>query len=76
MNETDFNKIIDSINSLTVYREIKNNKIIDILRHILTEEDNLPYMAELVATLTEMAEKSSFKGNLFKSYSSYVKKPE
>ena len=51
MNETDFNKIIDSINSLTVYREIKNNKIIDILRHILTEEDNLPYMAELVATL-------------------------
>ena len=25
MNETDFNKIIDSINSLTVYREIKNN---------------------------------------------------
>lgn len=64
MNETDFNKIIDSINSLTVYREIKNNKIIDILRHILTEEDNLPYMAELVATLTEMAEKSSFKGNL------------
>ena len=68
MNETDFNKIIDSINSLTVYREIKNNKIIDILRHILTEEDNLPYMAELVATLTEMAEKSSFKGNLFKSY--------
>ena len=68
MNETDFNKIIDSINSLTVYREIKNNKIIDILKHILTEEDNLPYMAELVATLTEMAEKSSFKGNLFKSY--------
>ena len=55
MNETDFNKIIDSINSLTVYREIKNNKIIDILKHILTEEDNLPYMAELVATLTEMA---------------------
>ena len=47
MNETDFNKIIDSINSLTVYREIKNNKIIDILRHILTEEDNLPYMLNL-----------------------------
>ena len=61
MNETDFNKIIDSINSLTVYREIKNNKIIDILRHILTEEDNLPYMAELVATLTEMQRKAHLR---------------
>lgn len=68
MNETDFNRLIDSINSLTVYRGIKKDKIIDIVRHILTEEDNLPYMAELVATLTEMAEKSSFKGNLFKNY--------
>ena len=68
MNEISFSKIIDSIDSLTVYREIRNNKIIDILMHILTEDDNLPYMAELVSTLTEMAEKSSFKGNLFKSY--------
>lgn len=68
MNETDFNRLIDSINSLTVYRGIKKDKIIDIVKHILTEEDNLPYMAELVATLTEMAEKSSFKGNLFKNY--------
>lgn len=68
MNETELNKIIDSINSLTVYREIRNDKIIDILSKIVTAEDNLPYLAELVSALTEMAEKSSFKGNLFKSY--------
>ena len=61
MNETDFNKIIDSINSLTVYREIKNNKIIDILRHILTEEDNLPYMAELEPLLLKWQKKAHLR---------------
>lgn len=60
--------ILDSINSLTIYNNIKQDKIIDILRDILTEEDKLSSLSLLASRLIEMAEKSGFSGNLFKSY--------
>lgn len=64
----DISKISEQINSLTIYGNIKHDKIIDILKDILTEQDNLSSLSLLVSRLTEMAEKSGFSGNLFKSY--------
>lgn len=64
----NIDRLVDNINSLTVYSALRDNKIIDIIKHILTDDDNMPMYAKLVSTLTEMAESSGFSGNLFRSY--------
>jgi hypothetical protein len=64
----NLDRLVDNINSLMLYTSIKDNKIVSILKDILTEEDNMPSYSALVSTLTEMAEESGFSGNLFKSY--------
>lgn len=62
------NNFIDEINSLMVYKQIKNNKIVLLLKKILTNPDNLEDLAELVSELMRMAENNGYSGNLFKSY--------
>lgn len=64
----DFNRILDNINSLTIYKKIGQDKILSMVKNILVQEDNLPYMAELVSFLIDEAEKKGFSGNLFKNY--------
>ncbi len=64
----DLNTLLDRIDSLTVYSNIKRDKIIDILKTILSKPKDLSAVAQLSARLMEMAEKSGFSGNLFKSY--------
>ena len=61
------NKILDSINSLTVYKNIANDEIIRILKRVLTDEDNLEALAELTDFLVNRAEEKGFSGNLFKN---------
>lgn len=63
-----YNKILDSINSLTVYKKISEDKIIRILQRVLTDEDNLTALAELADFLVNQAEKMGFSGNLFRNY--------
>lgn len=63
-----FENIIDEINSLMVYKDIKKNKIVSMLRAVMTNPDNLEDLADLVSELTKMAEESGHSGNLFKSY--------
>lgn len=62
------NNFIDEINSLMIYREIKNNKIVSLLLKILSEPDSLADLSELTAEIIRMAEKNGYSGNLFKSY--------
>lgn len=64
----DINRILDNINSLTIYKKIGQDKIVSMVKNILIQEDNLPYMAELVSFLINEAEKKGFSGNLFKNY--------
>lgn len=64
----DINRILDNINSLTIYKKIGQVKIVSMVKNILIQEDNLPYMAELVSFLINEAEKKGFSGNLFKNY--------
>lgn len=59
---------IDDINSLMVYKNLKENKIVKLINNILSKPDSFEEMTELVSELTEMAEKSGYGGNLFKSY--------
>lgn len=66
------NNYIDKINSLVVYKNIKNNKIILMLRNILEKEDNYEDFAELISELTSMAEESGYCGNLFKGYITHI----
>lgn len=68
----DYNKLIDSINSLTVYKKTADDKIIRILKDILTADDNLPYLAELTEFLIKQAEEKGFSGNLFKQYINHL----
>ena len=60
--------ILTGINSLAVYSNIKNDKIIDILREVLSADNKLSSLSLLASRLIEMAEKSGFSGNLFRSY--------
>ncbi len=60
--------ILESIDSLTVYSNIKNDGIVDILKDVLSAEHKLSSLSLLASRLIEMAEKSGFSGNLFKSY--------
>ncbi len=60
--------ILAGINSLAVYSNIKNDKIIDILREVLSADNKLSSLSLLASRLIEMAEKSGFSGNLFRSY--------
>ena len=59
---------IDEINSLMIYKGIKNNKIVTLLKSIFVKQDNFEDFAEMLSELTRMAEKSGYSGNLFKSY--------
>ena len=65
MNYKDF---CDSINSLVIYKNIKNNKIIKLLENCLSDTDNIHSLAALASELVQMAENNGFSGNLFKSY--------
>ena len=64
----NYDRILDSINSLTVYKNIANDEIIRILKRVLTDEDNLEALAELTDFLVNRAEEKGFCGNLFKNY--------
>ncbi|MBQ9518308.1 MAG: ATP-binding protein [Firmicutes bacterium] len=68
----DFNRLLDSINSLTIYKNIANDKIIKILKHVLTDEDNLNALADLTAFLVKQAEDKGFCGNLFRNYINHL----
>ena len=68
----DYNRLLDSINSLTVYKNIANDKIIKILKRVLTDEDNLSALADLTAFLVKQAEEKGFSGNLFKNYINHL----
>lgn len=59
---------IDEINSLMVYKNINENKIVKILKKIFTEPDGYEEIAKLISELTNMAEENGYSGNLFKSY--------
>lgn len=63
---------IDEINSLMVYKQIKNNKIVLLLKKIMTNPDNLEDLTELVSELMRMAENNGYAGNLFKSYITHL----
>ena len=64
----NYDKILDSINSLTVYKKIAEDKIVGLLYEVLTAEDNYEPMSRLVTLLMEEAEKKGFSGNLFRNY--------
>ena len=68
----DYNRMLDSINSLTIYKNIANDKIIKILKRVLTDEDNLNALADLTAFLVKQAEEKGFSGNLFKNYINHL----
>lgn len=68
----NYYELADKINSLTVYNNISKDKLINILLRALSEDDNLQALTELVTTLTAMAEKRGFSGNLFKSYINHL----
>ncbi len=63
---------IDDINSLMVYKQIKNNKIVLLLKKILNNPDNLEDLTEIVSELMRMAENNGYSGNLFKSYITHL----
>ncbi len=65
---TDCNRLLDGINSLTIYKKIADDEIIKILKNIFTADDNLPYLAELTEFLVNRAEEKHFSGNLFGNY--------
>jgi predicted AAA+ superfamily ATPase len=64
----NFDRILDNLNSLTVYKNIAKDKIVELLKDVLTAEDNYEPMAKLVTMLMEEAEKNGFSGNLFRNY--------
>lgn len=64
----NYDKILDNINSLTVYKNICRDKIVALVREVLTAEDNYEPMSRLVTLLMEEAEKKGFSGNLFHNY--------
>lgn len=64
----NFDKVLDNINSLTVYKNIAKDKIVGLLYEVLTAEDNYEPMSRLVTLLMEEAEKKGFSGNLFRNY--------
>lgn len=68
----NYNQMLDSINSLTIYKNIANDEIIRILKRVLTDEDNLNALAELTAFLVKQAEEKGFSGNLFKNYINHL----
>ena len=68
----DYNRMLDGINSLTIYKNIANDEIMRILKHILTDEDNLNALAELTAFLVKQAEEKGFSGNLFSNYINHL----
>lgn len=59
---------IDEINSLMIYKDIKKDKIVNLIKNILSEPDNFDDFAEMLSELTRMAENNGYSGNLFKSY--------
>ncbi|MGN1317633.1 MAG: ATP-binding protein [Lachnospirales bacterium] len=63
---------IDNINSLVVYKNFKNNKIIAILKNIIENQDNYADYANLITYLTTMAEENGYSGNLFKGYITHL----
>lgn len=64
----EINKLLDKINSLTVYKNVGKDKIVGLLYEVLTAEDNYEPMSRLVTLLMEQAEKKGFSGNLFRNY--------
>lgn len=64
----EINKLLDNINSLTVYKNVGKDKIVGLLYEVLTAEDNYEPMSRLVTLLMEQAEKKGFSGNLFRNY--------
>lgn len=64
----NYNRMLDSINSLTIYKNIADDEIIRILKRVLTDDDNLSSLAELTDFLVKQAEEKGFGGNLFKNY--------
>ncbi len=64
----NYDKILDNINSLTVYKNIGRDRIVGMLYEVLTAEDNYEPMSRLVTSLMEEAEKKGFSGNLFRNY--------
>ncbi len=68
----DYNRMLDGINSLTIYKNIANDEIMCILKHVLTDEDNLNALAELTAFLVKQAEEKGFSGNLFRNYINHL----
>ncbi|MBQ8941446.1 MAG: ATP-binding protein [Firmicutes bacterium] len=68
----DYNRMLDGINSLTIYKNIANDEIMRILKHVLTDEDNLNALAELTAFLVKQAEEKGFSGNLFRNYINHL----
>lgn len=64
----DYYKLSDNLCSLTVYKNIAKDKIIEILSQSFSDDDNLPSLAQLVSVLTEKAEKHGFTGNLLRNY--------
>jgi len=68
----DYNRMLDGINSLTIYKNIANDEIMRILKHVFTDEDNLNALAELTAFLVKQAEEKGFSGNLFRNYINHL----
>ena len=64
----NINKLLDNINSLTVYKNVGKDRIVELLCEVLTAEDNYEPMSRLVTQLMEQAEKKGFSGNLFRNY--------
>lgn len=61
----DYNRFLDSINSLVLYRKIENDRVLCLLKDIFTVNDNLAQLAELVDVLTAEAEENGVGGNIF-----------
>ena len=67
-NQEYFEYITHKIEAVTVYRNITNDRIIQILKELCTLENTENLFSELCFLLIESAEKNTFSGNLLKKY--------
>ena len=61
-------RLSNAIDSLTVYKNIRENGIIKLIQSIINEEDNLKYISLLISRLTEIGQDNGIEGDLFKNY--------
>lgn len=68
MLEEYFKEILNSIDSIVIYKSISEDKIIKLIKKLCTGEDSFDTFSRIVNELSSASEKKGYSGNVMKKY--------